>query len=383
MAESKRIGLIGLSAKGSWASRSHLGYLQKSPLYTITALQNSSKSAAEAAAKAYTLDSIVATHDDPSSIASDPNVDIVAVSVNVLQHYALLRPAIEAGKDVFSEWPLGRNLAEAEELAQLAKEKGVRTMVGLQARQNPAILKAKEIVASGKLGRIVGTTMYGHGVLLGSFITENFRNYLPVEAGANLVTVPFAHAVDALCFVLGEVKDISATLVNNRPEVIILDAELKPSAKPTPKTAHDYVSITGTLEKGNGVVSVTYAPGLSRTGRDFVWEITGTEGSLLLEGGATMAGHVQMFQPTIKLATYDAEAAMYGVDIGDKHKLEEIEVEKAVDFSFNTGKAWEALAGVGLDKGHRVTTFEDAVLRHRMIDAIYRSAERGTRENYF
>lgn len=77
-------------------------------------------------------------------------------------HYDLIRPALEAGKDVFSEWPLARNLKEAEELTALAKEKGVRTMVGLQARQNPSILKAKEIVASGKLGKILGTTMFGH-----------------------------------------------------------------------------------------------------------------------------------------------------------------------------------------------------------------------------
>lgn len=174
----KRIGLIGLSAKGyidiaskivnithmydrSWASRSHLGYLQKTNLYKISALQNSSKSSAEAAAKEYGL-ADVATHDSPASIASDPDVDIVAVSVNVPQHYNLIKPALEAGKDIFSEWPLARNASEAEELVQLAKEKGVRTMVGLQARQNPSILKAKEIVASGKLGKILGTTLYGH-----------------------------------------------------------------------------------------------------------------------------------------------------------------------------------------------------------------------------
>lgn len=101
----------------------------------------------------------VATYGDPSSVAADSNVDIVAVSVKVTGHYDLIRPALEAGKDVFSEWPLARNRAEAEELVQLAKQKGVRTMICLQARQNPSILKAKEIVASGKLGRILGTTM--------------------------------------------------------------------------------------------------------------------------------------------------------------------------------------------------------------------------------
>jgi predicted dehydrogenase len=53
-------------------------------------------------------------------------------------------------------------LAEAEELTQLAKEKekSVMTMVGLQARQSPSIIEAKDIVASGKFGRIIGTNMY-------------------------------------------------------------------------------------------------------------------------------------------------------------------------------------------------------------------------------
>jgi predicted dehydrogenase len=145
----------------SWASRSHLRYLQHTSLYQISALQNSSKAAADAAAKEFKLEG-VATHDSPTSIASDPNVNIVAISVNVPQHYDLIRPALEAGKDVFSEWPLARNLSEAQELVQLAKEKGVRTMVGLQARQNPSILKAKEFVAAGKLGKITSTTMFGH-----------------------------------------------------------------------------------------------------------------------------------------------------------------------------------------------------------------------------
>lgn len=147
-----------------------MGYFQKTNLYKISALQNSSKASAEAAAKTYQLDG-VATYDNPRDIASDPNVDVVAVSVNVPEHYNLIRPALEAGKDVFSEWPLARNLAEAEELVKLAKEKNVRTLIGLQARQNPAIIKAKEIVESGKLGKILGTQMYGHVSLLHTQIT--------------------------------------------------------------------------------------------------------------------------------------------------------------------------------------------------------------------
>ncbi|KZM20326.1 uncharacterized protein EKO05_0007033 [Ascochyta rabiei] len=379
MTDQKQIGLIGLSAKGSWASRSHLPYLQQTSLYKITALQNSSKASAEAAAKEYSLDD-VATYADPSAIASDPNVDIVAVSVNVPEHYDLTKPALEAGKDVFVEWPLARNLAEAEELVQLAKEKGVKTMVGLQARQNPSILKAKEIVESGKLGKILCTTMVGHGIIFGPTVHEGFLYGLPVEAGANLLTIPFGHAVDALCYVLGELKDISATLANLLPELDLIGKDGKPAGK-VKKTAHDHVSITGRLANGGGVVAVTYAGGLSRTNRNFCWEIVGTEGTLILEG-PKMGGHVQMYQPTLKIAKSNPTAALYGASSDVKQELEDVEVDKASEMSYNVGRAWDAWAGVGLEKGHRVTTFEDALVRHKMLDAIYRSAEKGEIENY-
>lgn len=203
-------------------------------------------------------------------------------------------------------------------------------------------------------------------MIFGPEVREDFLYALPIEAGANLITIPMGHAMDALCWVLGEVKDISATLVNHRKELQLIDHGKKP-VKKVPKTAHDYATFTALLVDGGGVVNVTYAPGGSRTGRDFVWEINGTEGSLILENN--QSGHVQMFQPTVKLATGDGE-------------LEEVEVEKAPDYSYNVGKAWDAWAGVGLDKGHTATTFEDALLRHKMIDAIYRSAESGTRTHY-
>ncbi|KAI4944393.1 hypothetical protein J4E86_009451 [Alternaria arbusti] len=359
----KRIGLIGLSAKGSWASKSHLPYLQRSPHYAITALQNSSLTSAQASAKQYSLDS-VSTHDSPSSVAQDPNVDIIAVSVNVPQHYDLIRPALEAGKDVFCEWPLARNEKEAEELTALAKEKGVRTMVGLQARQNPSILKAKEIVESGKLGKILGTTMFGHGMIFGGTTMPSYTYMHPVENGANILTIPFGHAVDALCYVFSsELRSISAVLSNRYPELELVDENYKPLGEKKAKTSHDFVSITAELINGGGNVDVTYAPGFSRTGRDFYWEIIGSEGTLVLEGPN---GHVQMFQPTVKIAL-------------GQEGLKDVEVEKAEDPSFNVGRAWDAWAGEG--KGS-VTTWEEAVVRHKMIEAIYRSAEKGTKEDY-
>lgn len=181
------------------------------------------------------------------------------------------------------------------------------------------------------------------------------------------MTIPFGHAVDALCYVLGsELQGILATLSNNFPEVVHVDEDGKPIEK-LKKTAYDFVSITASLINGGGNVAVTYAPEQSRSGHNFYWQIVGSEGTLVLEGG--MSGHVQMFQPSVKLAVGEGE-------------LKEVEVEKADDFSFSVGKAWDAWAGIGTENGYSTTTWEEALVRHKMIEAIYRSADKGTRENY-
>ena len=69
-------------------------------------------------------------------------------------HYGLAKTAVTAGKNTYVEWPLGSNAEQARELVALAREKGVRTVVGLQGRKEPSILKAKEIIESGRLGTV-------------------------------------------------------------------------------------------------------------------------------------------------------------------------------------------------------------------------------------
>ena len=194
---------------------------------------------------------------------------------------------------------------------------------------------------------------------------ENYVYLADIDNGANLLTVPFGHAIDGLCAIVGELKDISAVLANLRPEFNLVDSDSK-FVKTLPKTAHDYLSIQARLVEGNGVVTVVYAPESSRTGSSFYCEITGTKGSLVLEG---QSGHVQMTGPTLKMAL-------------DGQEKSQVEVNQSDGPGYNVGKAWDAWAGQGLEDGHSVTTFEDALVRHQMIDAIYRAAESGTRENY-
>jgi predicted dehydrogenase len=59
-----------------------------------------------------------------------------------------------AGKDVFVEWPLEANAQKARELRDLAKEKGVRTVVGLQGRYDALAREIKALLDGGRIGEV-------------------------------------------------------------------------------------------------------------------------------------------------------------------------------------------------------------------------------------
>src|ERR687884_1743633 len=141
MADKIRLGFVGANVRATWASQSHFPALLASPDVELTAVCTTRPESAEEARRAFGAQ--LAFHDYRTMVAS-PEIDAVAVVVKVPEHYGPTKAALEAGKHVYTEWPLGRTTAEAEELADLARAKGVRTVVGLQARVDPALLYMKQ-----------------------------------------------------------------------------------------------------------------------------------------------------------------------------------------------------------------------------------------------
>jgi predicted dehydrogenase len=92
---------------------------------------------------------------DAAQALQDPEADAVAIATPVTTHYQLAKAALLAGKHVFVEKPLCRTSEESEELIKLAAEKKRTLMVGHIFLFNPGILKIKEIIDSGALGKIV------------------------------------------------------------------------------------------------------------------------------------------------------------------------------------------------------------------------------------
>src|SRR5437773_3908534 len=123
-----------------------------SPDVEMTAVCTTRPESAEEAREAF--GARFAFHDYRAMVTS-PEIDAVAVVVRVPSHYEPTKAALEAGKHVYTEWPLGRTTAEAEELAALARSKGVQTVVGLQARVNPTLMYVKEQIEAGYVGEVL------------------------------------------------------------------------------------------------------------------------------------------------------------------------------------------------------------------------------------
>src|SRR5215212_3479625 len=161
MAEKLRLGFIGANVRSAWASVSHFPALLASPDVEMTAVCTTRPESAEEAREAFGAK--LAFHDYREMVAS-PEIDAVAVVIKVPEHYGPTRAALEAGKHVYTEWPLGRSTAEAEELAATARSAGVQTVVGLQSRVSPTLMYMKELVETGYVGEPLSIDVSGFRV---------------------------------------------------------------------------------------------------------------------------------------------------------------------------------------------------------------------------
>ena len=194
-----RVGIVGANPQRGFASVAHIPALQALPDFEITAVCTSRQDTAEAAARHY---GARLAFSDCEKLAQHPDVDLVTVSVKVPDHYRPVMAAIEAGKHVYCEWPLGRDTAEAVRMRDAADRRGIRHAVGLQGQMSPAINYVKDLVAEGYVGRVLSATMIGCAPNWGATIDRAYQ--ADRVNGANLLTITGGHTVDALCHCLGD-----------------------------------------------------------------------------------------------------------------------------------------------------------------------------------
>jgi predicted dehydrogenase len=308
-----------------------------------------------------------AVFSDHEEMVAQPDIDVVAVTVKVPHHRELVSAALGAGKAVYCEWPLGRDLDDARAMAALAAEQGVRTVVGLQARQAPAVEFVQELLSDGYVGEVLSTTMVGLSAP-GDVVIQANAYMLDETNGANILTIAVGHSLDTLNYILGEFADLSAVSDLRRPLV-----RIEETGERIVKTAADQIAVIGTLTSG-ATASVHIREAVAG-GTGFLWEINGTDGTLRITADAA---YPEILPMTVEGARGRDGLTELAVPAAFTQKWPSLTGVAGAPAD-NVGRAYAAFAA-DLDLGtHTVPDFADAVRRHEVITAIERSAASGER----
>jgi len=103
-------------------------------------------------------------YEDYVKMLESEDIDAVSIAVPTLQHYNVAKTCLEYGKHILIEKPITNSVKKAEELISKAKEENLTLMVGHIERFNPAINKLKEMIKSGKLGKIISISARRVGI---------------------------------------------------------------------------------------------------------------------------------------------------------------------------------------------------------------------------
>lgn len=352
MAKSLGVGIIGASAERGWAKVSHVPAVQGLAGLELAAVATNSPKSAEAAAKAFG----VKGYADAKELFRDPAIDIVTVAVNVPGHRELVRGAVEAGKHVYCEWPLGRDLAETQALERIAETAKVKVALGLQTRTNPAVRQARDLIALGKIGRVLNARMHSETIAFGPK-TDKASLYLEDPAsGATLITIHGGHALDTAIALLGGMNDIQALTTIQFPEIFVSDTGERQT-----RTIPDHLFTQFSLSSG-AALSIEVAGGQPHP--TFQFEIVGESGFLSLQGGAVRGFQSGRLELLLN---------------GEKQPLDEGEVTDMPDAAANVAGVYAELRDDIRNGTSNAPDFGHAVRLTRLMDDLTASAQKGER----
>jgi len=361
MADRIRVGIVGATVTpggSGWGANAHIPALHALPEYELAGVCTAHEATAKASAEKFGARLAFHSMDE---MVKHPDLDLVVVCVRVPGHHDLVMKSLRAGKPTFCEWPLGATLAEAEEMAGLARAKSLRSVVGLQARSDPTVLYARELIQEGYIGEVLAV----HLTVLAAAVLERGAGRIwqgQRKAGANTLTIAGGHGIEAMCTVLGEVAEVSARLSTRIPtwrhtetgENVAVDSP-------------DVINVAGRLRSGAEVsmqiAAVPFGGGASRL------DIYGRTGALsLAANGALSVG------PNRLQATRGREAPAE-LEVPSRFKLAPAATPPGS--ARNVAEAYKRFADTARDPRGFEPDFDLAVQRHRLIAGIEVSAAEG------
>ena len=271
--EPLRVGIAGANAARGWARDAHVPALARLAHYTLTAVSARTQAIAEEARTAFNAGR---AYDDSLALARAPDLDVVVVAVKVPEHRAIVMAALEAGKHVYCEWPLGRDLAETQEMAAAVRP-GQRVMIGLQALSAPAVRHAAQLVRDGAIGQLKVLRVCSPTAGWGAMAPRHYAYLQDKRNGATLETIAGGHTLAAMETIAGSFTEVDA-----RCSTLMKSIRIQDSDECVARSSADHMLILGLHD--SGCVSTLEVIG-GEAARPFSLELIGDRGWLKITGG--------------------------------------------------------------------------------------------------
>jgi predicted dehydrogenase len=344
------IGIAGANRERGWARDAHVPALRALPGFALQAVSARTQAIADDAAAAF---GAARAYGDSLALARDPGIDIVAVTVKVPEHRAIVLAALAAGKHVYCEWPLARDLEEAEELAAAARRSGTHVVVGLQGANSLAVRHAAKLVREGAIGHPLNLRVVSATAGWGAFAPPHYRYLQDRRNGATLATIAGGHTLAMVGAVLGTFVELGACNSILRDRVTIAG-----TGEVVARTCADHMLIQG-RHPGGCVSSIEIVGGEDLPLR---FELRGSQGSLAIAGhhpGGYQCASLTVTGPP-------------GSEPQPASNLPELK-----GAALNVAELWRRF-GEDIRTGNRtVADFTMAVKLHRLLDAIELASDEG------
>jgi predicted dehydrogenase len=350
-----RVGIVGANAKASWAKMSHVPAINGLPGLKLAAVATRNERSAREAAETFGADRWFA---DPFAMIRDDQIDLITIAVNVPAHRALVLAALDAGKAVYCEAPLGRTVPETEEMATAVGSS--HAAIGLQGRMNPAVRRAAQLLSSGKIGRPLNARIVSASVGFGPELPSSHEYFNKAASGANLLTITGGHTLDLVEAVLQPIIEVDA-----RTEILWPAVKLTDIGGESLRETADYIAVLGKTRSG-AVFTADIRGGVAPEDVRSIFEIRGSEGWLSLASDhpyGFQAGDLKLTSNVAFMAPEEAAVSGWFADA-----------------AINVGEVYSRLVRDVHAGTYSTPGFEHALHNARLIEAVRRAAERGERQ---
>ena len=236
----------------------------------------------------------------------------------------------------------------------------------MQGRVSPSINYVRDLIAEGYIGKPLSGTLFVNAANWGATLDRAYQ--ADFANGANLMTITGGHNLDALCYCLGEFRELSAFAVSQRDRIMAEDA-----GEMIAKDVPDQLVVSGIVGDGT-VVSAQVRGGMKR-GQEFLFEIHGTEGDLSL--AATMRASTQRQELTVRGAR-GSDKDVAEMTVPAKYRWVPEGVPEGSPY--NVAQLYAKLGEAIRDRKPAHPGFDAAIARHRMLDMITQAARTGQKQ---